>query len=130
MAKILIVEDDAFMARVFEKALRFEGYEVELAADGLEGLEKLKVELPDLVLLDLMMPRMNGIEFLETVKANPRTKGIPVVILTNLAGDGDAQLALSKGAVKYIVKSRQDPRESVKMIKEVLLGHTRNDIPS
>jgi len=92
-------------------------------------LDKARVVKPTLILLDIMMPKMNGIEVLEKLKADPETKVIPVVMLTNLAGQQDAELALSKGAVKYIVKSEYEPKQVADMVKEILAGYTRGEIP-
>src|SRR3970040_450755 len=101
MSKILIVEDDQLMARLYEKVFKFEGYDVDVALDGRAGLEKVRSGKPTLVVLDIMMPEMNGLEVLDKLKADPDTRSIPVVVLTNLAGSSDAEAALTKGAVKY-----------------------------
>jgi len=130
MARVLIVEDDPLMLRLYQKAFSFEGYDVDIAGDGAEGLKKARESKPTLIILDIMMPRMNGLEFLDSLKVIPEIKTIPVVVLTNLAGDKDAETALMKGAVKYIVKSQHDPKEVVAMVKEILLGYTREEIPS
>ena len=129
MAKILIIEDDPLMSRLYEKIFKFEGFEVELAVDGQEGLEKVRTSKPTLILLDIMMPKMNGLQVLEKLKADPETKAIPVVMLTNLAGQQDAEKALTLGAVKYIVKSEYEPKQITNMVKEILAGYTRNDVP-
>lgn len=129
MAKILIVEDDPLMSRMYQKIFKFEGYEVEMAGNGEEGLEKVKTVTPTLILLDIMMPKMNGLEVLEKLKADPATKSIPVIVLTNLAGQQDAEKALGMGAVKYIVKSEYEPKQVANMVKEVLAGATRNEVP-
>jgi CheY-like chemotaxis protein len=129
MARITIIEDDPLMSRMYQKIFVFEGYEVDLAMDGEEGLEKVRATPPTMILLDVMMPKMNGIEVLEQLKADPALKGIPVVMLTNLAGQADAETALSKGAVRYIVKSEYDPKQVADIVKEILAGYTRNDIP-
>ena len=129
MARILIIEDDALIARMYEAAFRFEKFEVDVAHNGKDGLEKLKKNRPSLILLDIMMPKMNGIDVLREMKADPRHKGIPVVMLTNLSGSKDIEEALSLGAVKYIVKSKYKPKEVVAQIKEILAGYTRNDVP-
>src|SRR3989338_8014685 len=129
MAKILIVEDDPLMSRMYQKIFTLEGYEVEIATDGVEGLEKSRSSKPTLVLLDIMMPKMNGLQVLEKFKVDPETKKIPVVILTNLAGSRDAENAMLKGAVKYIVKSEYEPKQIVTMIKEILSGYTRDQVP-
>jgi CheY-like chemotaxis protein len=117
------------MSRMYQKIFTFQKYEVEVAGDGQEALDKLLDFKPTVILLDVMMPKMNGLEVLEKLKANPDTKGIPVIMLTNLAGQQDAETALSKGAVKYIVKSEHDPKEIADMVDEVIAGYTRNEIP-
>lgn len=130
MAILLITEDDPLMSRMYQKIFTFEGYKVVMAGNGEEGLEKAKLEKPTLILLDVMMPKMNGLQMLEKLKADPDTKGIPVIMLTNLAGEKDAEVALGKGAVKYIVKSEHEPKEIVNMVKEILAGYTRNEVPT
>ncbi len=130
MAKILLVEDDPLMLRMYQKIFTLENYEVEVATNGEEALEKLRAEVkPNLILMDIMMPKMNGLEALDKIKANPNTQSIPVVMLTNLAGQQDAETALLKGAVKYIIKSEYEPKQIVDMIKEILAGYTRNEVP-
>ena len=130
MAKILIIEDDPLMQRMYQKAFAFDGYEVSVAGDGVEGLEKVRAEKPTIVLLDVMMPKMNGLDTLGKIKADPELKAIPVIMLTNLAGSADAEKALSIGAVKYIIKSEQEPKQVVAMVKEILAGYTRDAIPA
>ena len=130
MAKVLVIEDDQLMSRMYQKIFTFEHYEVELAGNGQEGLEKVKTFQPTLILLDVMMPVMNGLETLDKLKSDPATKGIPVIMLTNLAGQQDAETALAKGAVKYIIKSEHDPKQVSDIVKEVLAGYTRNELPS
>ncbi|MEK7626519.1 MAG: response regulator [Patescibacteria group bacterium] len=130
MTKILITEDDPLMSRMYQKIFTFEGYDVEMAGNGQECLDKARTNTPTLILLDVMMPVMNGLVTLEKLKADPVTKAIPVVMLTNLAGQQDAESALAKGAVKYIIKSEHDPKEVADMVKEILAGYTRDDIPS
>lgn len=130
MAKILIVEDDPLISRMYQKIFTFEGYEVLMARDGEEGLDKAKTSKPTLILLDVMMPKMNGLQVLEKLKEDPETKAIPVMMLTNLAGTQDAEAALSKGAIKYIIKSEYRPKQVANMVKEILAGYTRNEIPT
>lgn len=129
MAKILIIEDDSLIVRMYKKIFEFEKYEVETAADGEEGLKKASSGNPTLILLDIMMPKINGIQVLKKLKADPATKKIPVIILTNLSGQTDAGTALKMGAVKYIVKSEYKPEEVAKMVKRILAGYTRQEIP-
>lgn len=130
MTKILIVEDDPLMSRMYQKIFTFEKYDVEMAQDGEEGLAKAVSASPTLIMLDVMMPKMNGLQVLEKLKADDRTKAIPVVMLTNLAGQQDAETALSKGAVKYLIKSEHEPKQVTDIVKEILAGYTRNEIPN
>ncbi len=129
MVKILLVEDDPLMLRMYEEIFKFEKYEIFTAADGQTGLDKAREMKPTIILLDIMMPKMNGLEVLGKLKQDPETQKIPVVMLTNLAGTQDAQTALKMGAVKYIVKSEYDPKQVTDMVKEITSGYTRNDVP-
>lgn len=129
MAKVLIVEDDPLMSRMYQKIFTFDGFEVELAHDGEEGWNKIKSFQPTVILMDVMMPKLNGLQLLERVKSDPGMKKIPVVMLTNLAGQADAESALEKGAVKYIIKSEHEPKEISAMVKEIVAGYTRNEVP-
>ncbi len=129
MAKILIVEDDPLMSRMYQKIFTFEKYDVLVAHDGEEALTVVQKDKPTLILLDIMMPKMNGLQVLEKLKADATTSAIPVIMLTNLAGQQDADAALSKGAVKYIIKSEHDPKQVSDMVKEILAGYTRNEVP-
>lgn len=128
--QILIVEDDPLMARLYSKVFTIEGYDVVVAPDGEEGLTCVHKSIPTIILLDVMMPRMNGLELLEKLKADPETKKIPVIMLTNLAGQADAEKAITLGAVKYIVKSEYEPKQIVNMVKEILAGYTRDSLPT
>ena len=129
MAKVLIIEDDPLMLRMYQKIFSFDGYDVETASDGEKGLEKVRSTKPTIVLLDVMMPKMNGLEVLEKIKKDPDIKAIPVVMLTNLAGQQDVDKALSMGAVKYIIKSEYEPKQVSEMVKEIISAHSRGDVP-
>lgn len=129
MVKILIIEDDSLLSRMYQKIFTSENYEVEVAEDGQEGLDKARTANPTLILLDVMMPKLNGLQVLDKLKADQSTAKIPVVMLTNLAGERDAQSALEKGAVKYIIKSEHKPSEVEKIIKSILSGYTRDEVP-
>src|SRR3989344_2392978 len=131
MAKIFLVEDDPLMVNLYERAFKLSGYEVEIAFDGQEALRKLKKMKPSptLILMDVMMPVMNGLDALKEIKQNPtfeNFKRLPVVMLTNLAGQEDAEKALSLGAITYLVKSQYEPKEGVAKIKEIAAGYTRD----
>src|SRR3989304_7207265 len=129
MAKVLIVEDDPLMSRMYQKIFTFEGFEVVVAHDGEEGWEKLKKEKPTIALFDIMMPKLNGLQLLDRAKDDAEVKKIPVIMLTNLAGQADAEKALEKGAGKYIVKSENEPKEVAAMVKEIISGYSRDEVP-
>lgn len=129
--KLLLIEDDQLIQRMYQKIFAFEKFDVEMASDGEEGLEKARTmqPKPTIILLDVMMPKMNGMQVLEKLKLDPELNKIPVIMLSNLAGENDIETALSKGAVKYIIKSEYDPKQISDMVKEVIAGYTRNDVP-
>jgi CheY-like chemotaxis protein len=129
MAKVLIIEDDPLMIRMYKKIFTFDGYTVETAGDGEEGLTKIRSFMPTIVLLDVMMPKLNGLEVLAKIKSDPDLKKIPVVMLTNLAGQQDIDKALEMGAIKYIVKSEYDPKQISDMVKEIISANTRGEVP-
>jgi CheY-like chemotaxis protein len=124
MPKVLIVEDDPLISRMYQKIFTFEKFDVDVAANGEEALAKISGFNPELILLDVMMPKMNGLQVLEKLKSSDQTKNIPIVMLTNLAGQQDAETAIAKGAVKYIIKSEYEPKQVVEMVKEVLSGYS------
>ncbi len=130
MIKILIVEDDPLMQRMYQKVFSLEKYEVTTADNGEDALLKVHASRPHLILLDIMMPKVNGLQVLEKLKSDPDTKTIPVIMLTNLAGTQDAENALEKGAIKYIVKSEYEPKSIVNMVKEIVSAYTRNEVPT
>lgn len=105
MQRILVVEDDRFLRKAAEAALRRQGFTVLVASDGEEGLRVARSELPDLVLLDLIMPGLQGFEVLKLLKAEATTSAIPVIILSNLGQDSDVKKAMEAGAVDYLVKA-------------------------
>lgn len=119
-AKILIVEDEEILLTALSEELNQEGFEVSGAKDGIEGVEKAVSEKPDLILLDLVMPRLDGIGALKQMKENTQTKEIPVVILTNLSDYDKVSDALSLGALDYLVKANYRLEELVTKIKTVL----------
>jgi DNA-binding response OmpR family regulator len=123
MAKILIVDDDEMIRMMYQKIFVFNNFDAEVAADGQEGLQKAIDTKPDIILLDVMMPKLTGLQTLEKLKEKEQTKSIPVIMLTSLNGQQDAEMGLSKGAVKYIVKSEYEPKEVAEAVKEVLGGY-------
>jgi CheY-like chemotaxis protein len=103
--RILLAEDDRFLRKASSMALRRRGYEVIEAVDGEEALRLAQAPAPDLILLDLIMPKMQGFEVLRRLKADPATRAIPVIVLTNLSQDVDRQRAIDAGALDYLVKA-------------------------
>ncbi len=105
MQRILVIEDDRFLRKAAEAALRRHGYTVVTAPDGETGLAAARDGRPDLVLLDLIMPGLQGFEVLKLLKEDASTAAIPVIILSNLGQDSDVKNALEAGAVDYLVKA-------------------------
>jgi CheY-like chemotaxis protein len=103
--KILIIEDDEFVRKLYREQLVRQGYDFVEAVDGVEGIEKVRSEHPDFILLDLMLPKKNGFEVLADIKQDPAITSIPIFVLSNLGQQSDVQAALSMGVDDYIVKS-------------------------
>lgn len=118
MKKILFIEDESALQKTFGDILRKEGYEMISALDGEEGLKLAKTEKPDLILLDLILPKVNGFEVLRQLKENSETKEIPIIILTNLEDIEDINKALELGATTYLVKASYSPEEVLEKIKK------------
>jgi CheY-like chemotaxis protein len=120
--RILLVEDDRFLRKAAEATLRRHGFNVCTAVDGEEALQRLQAESPDLVLLDLIMPKMQGFEVLRLMKQNPATKQIPVVVLSNLGQESDVQQALQGGAIAYLIKANLSLQDLVTHVEKFLTG--------
>jgi len=118
--KILIIEDDKFLRELISQKLVKEGYETSEAVDGEEGLKKLKTEQPDLALLDLILPGIDGFEVLAQRKEEPTLSSIPIIILSNLGQKEDVEKGLKLGAVDYLIKAHFTPGEIIEKIKNVL----------
>lgn len=103
--KILLVEDDLSLLKIYSNKLKISGFDVSVAITGDEALRKVKTELPDLVLLDLILPGKDGFMVLEEIKSDPKTRKIPVVILSNLGQESDIKRGKELGAIDYLVKS-------------------------
>lgn len=117
--KILIIEDEPLLLTCLNDYL-LRQYDVLAAMDGVTGLQIMYEELPDLVLLDLMLPRMDGFEVLENAKKDPVLKDIPVVILSALSSDKNIKRGLALGADKYLVKPEVDLKKVLRTIEEVI----------
>ncbi len=116
--KILIVEDDQFLSKMYPTKMEIEGFETDIALNGKEALEKYSTFKPDLILLDLMLPVMNGFEFMEVLKK--KKNKTPIVIISNLGQDVDIQKAMDLGAVGYFVKANTELNDLVRNIEFVL----------
>lgn len=118
--KILIVEDDKFLRDLILQKLQREGFDTVPALGGEEGLKLIKEKMPDLVLLDLILPGLDGFEVLKQIKADAQTKQIPVIVLSNLGQKEDMDRAFSGGAEDFMVKANFTPGEIIAKIKEIL----------
>lgn len=117
--KILIADDDTFFQKFYSSQLRETGFEVDVAVNGVEALQKLKSFKPDLLLLDLIMPEKDGFEVLAQKSEDPTIKSIPVIIFSTLGQEKDVQRTKDLGAIGYINKSFFDFDALVAKIKEV-----------
>lgn len=118
--KVLVVDDDIMLRDMYAERLEAEGFEVEIAQDGEQGLERATKMKPDIILLDIMMPKVNGFSALETLKNTPGLKKIPVVLLTALIQEENKAKGIKLGAVEYVVKSQTMPGELIGKIKKIL----------
>ena len=120
MEKILFIEDEPTLQKTVGEILKQEGYTILEALDGEIGLEIAKSEKPDLILLDLILPKKNGFEVLESLKSDPETSGIKVIVLTNLESSQDIERTLELGATTYLVKANYKLEDVVSKINETL----------
>ncbi len=118
--KILIIEDDEHVSRVYEMKFLKEGYTTVLIASGEEATERVIEERPDLIILDLMVPKKDGFAILEEIKKNPDTANIPVLVLSNLGGKIDQDRAITLGANEYMIKVSHSMQEVVDKAKSYL----------
>ncbi len=114
------MEDDIDLLQLYGEIFTKDGFDVELAEDGQEAIQKAQQFLPDLVLLDLMLPYVDGFGVLQAIKANPKTKGIKVVVSTNLDSRLQRDKALDLGADKYLVKADDGPEKILDEVKDLL----------
>ena len=120
--RILLAEDDRFLRKAAETALKRQGFTVLAAVDGEEALRMARTEAPDLILLDLIMPKLQGFEVLRALKADAATAATPVIILSNLGQDSDVKQAMEAGAAGYFVKANLSLQALVKQVGEMLAG--------
>jgi DNA-binding response OmpR family regulator len=122
IGRILLVEDDLPMVKMYSTKLTKEKFEVMIANDGQQALEKVASDSPDLVVLDLMIPKIGGMEVLAQLRSDPKTKNLPVIILSNLSQDADIIKAKELGVKEFLVKANYTPSQVVEKIKEHLKG--------
>lgn len=120
LPRILIVEDDPILGRMYSEKFKSEGYEVITAQDGESGLEKAKEGNFDVMLLDVMLPRMSGIDLLEELRKDSQVKDVNVVALTNLADQAEKDRAIALGVKDYLVKAMQTPEQVVTKVNSLL----------
>ena len=126
--KILVVDDEIYIVHILDFSLGMEGYEVVTALDGEQALERVASEKPDLIVLDIMMPKLDGYEVCRAVKSNPTTKNVPVILLSAKGRNVDQKMGFDVGADDYITKPFS-PRKLVERINQ-LLGQTITERPA
>jgi CheY-like chemotaxis protein len=114
--RVLLVEDDKFMVRLYQVRLAADGFQVETAMNGDECLEKVKASSPDIVLLDLMLPLMDGFTVLQKLKSNPDTSSVPVIVFSNRSSPQDVKRAMDLGATDFLVKVSTPPEDVIRKI--------------
>ena len=122
LMKVLLIEDDKFLRTVLERKLLSEGFEVISATNGEEALEKIISDKPDIILLDIILPKKNGFMILENIKKDPELRRIPVLIMSNLGQEEDIKKGISLGANEYFVKAKVSLDDIIKKIKEFVFS--------
>ena len=124
--KVLIVEDDQFLANAYRVKLTKQGFEIQLAGNGIEALEILKSFMPDVIITDLVMPEMDGFAFLEALRSDPTISGIPVVVSSSLGQTEDLDRIWNLGAADYLVKSDLSLNDLIDKIIKISEGANFN----
>jgi DNA-binding response OmpR family regulator len=119
---VLLVEDDTMLVDMYKMKFESEGWTVHTAGNGMEGLSALEKNIPDILLLDVIMPQMDGFSMLKKVKENDAWKNLPVVLLTNLGQDNDVKRGMELGANDYLVKANLTPQQVVDKVRELIAG--------
>lgn len=118
--KVLLIEDDKMIIDMYTLKFTQEGYDVTQAENGEDGLKQAQTSNPEVILLDIILPKMDGFTVLKELKKDPKLKNIPVVLLTNLGQDGDVKKGLELGATDYLIKANFTPAQVVDKVKSVL----------
>lgn len=117
---ILVVDDDLTLREMYEERLKAEGFDIIQASNGEEAIQMAKQNMPNVIMLDIMMPKLNGFDVLKTLKADPQTQNIPVIVLTALIQDVDKLQGKKLGAADYVVKSETMPGEVIAKVKAAM----------
>lgn len=117
---ILLVEDDVFLSSIYQKKFEMEGFKISPVDNGEKVLPEAKRKNPDIILLDILLPKKDGFTILAELKEDPETKHIPVIMLTNLGQKDDVDKAIAAGAADYLIKAHFKPSEIVDKVKTVL----------
>jgi DNA-binding response OmpR family regulator len=120
MQNILLVEDDPFLIDIYTTKLKESGFSVEVANDGDAALKKARENKPDLVILDIVLPQIDGWEILRKIKSEPEFKNLKVIILSNLGQKEEVEKGIKLGAVKYLIKAHYTPSQVIKEIKKTI----------
>ena len=122
MSKILIVEDDPFLRKAYINVLTKEGFDVDFATTGVEALEKAAAKEPDLIILDMLLPQMDGVQFLKTYDVKTKHPNVKVIVFSNMSIAEKVNEAIQLGAANYKTKAFFSPREMVQLIRDTLAG--------
>ncbi|MFH1790325.1 MAG: response regulator [bacterium] len=117
---VLLVEDDIFLAGIYKKKFEVEGFKISVSDNGEKGLVDAKKKQPDIILLDILLPKLDGFAVLKALKADPAVKDIPVILLTNLGQKDDVEKGIEMGAEDYLIKIHFKPSEVVEKVRKVL----------
>ena len=120
MAKIMIIEDDSLLIKMYQTKFQLEGYEMMTATDGEQGLKLLKADKPDFLILDMMMPKLSGLELLAIIRNDPGLKDLPVFMLSNMSQPSEMEKAKALGVVEFVLKSSLTPRQVVDKVRKYL----------
>lgn len=120
MEQILLVEDDPFLIDIYTTKLKEAGFSIEVAVNGEEAIRKIKEKRPDLVVLDIVLPQIDGWEILRKIKSEPKFKNLKVIILSNLGQKEEVEKGMDLGAVKYLIKAHYTPSQVVEEIKKII----------
>ncbi|HCS78279.1 TPA: response regulator [Patescibacteria group bacterium] len=120
MAKILFIEDDPLLVKIYSTRLSVDGYEVISAENGEDGLQIAETQAPDLIVLDIMMPRLDGFSVLEKLRQSEKTRNTPILVYSNLGQEDEIVRAKKMGATDFVIKANLSPTEMINKIKEHL----------